>query len=238
METSVNVKEMSQTQRKSFIEQREKAYDDWQITIEKKIDTGILTKEDGRRMISRALTARDIKNDIVEYKLKVDELTGLYNRRAFNKEYVRITSNGSKFALLIIDLDNFKEVNKKLGYLAGNNIIVQMGANFLGNLRQVRENKEDNDFICRWGGDEFVIILKNIDKNENLEKVTEKFKKMTSERAFSVNINDAYYDVPAEFSIGAGIYRGEDKDIFFNKVNDAIKRAKTTGKNKIEIVNI
>jgi diguanylate cyclase (GGDEF)-like protein len=235
METSINVKEMAPAQRKSFVEQREVAYDDWQVTIDKKIEAGIITKEEGRRMISRALTARDIKNDITEYKLRVDELTGLYNRRAFNKEYVRVTSNGSKFALLIIDLDNFKEVNKELGYLAGNNVIVQMGANFLGNLRQVRENSEDNDFICRWGGDEFVILLKNIDKEEDLEKVAEKFKKLTSERAFSVNVGGKHYDVPAEFSIGAGVYKGEDKDVFFNNVNNAIKHAKTTGKNKIEI---
>jgi diguanylate cyclase (GGDEF)-like protein len=237
MESQINIKEMTLTQRKSYIEQKVLGYDDWQITIDKKIEEGIISKEEGRRMISRALAARDIRYESAEYKNKIDELTGLFNRKGFNGEFNKLTKEKSNFALLIVDLDNFKKINHEYGYLAGNNVIIQMGANFLGNLRQARESEEDNDFICRWGGDEFVILLKNIDTKEKLQLITDKFRKINSERAFSVTLNGINFNIPAEFSMGASIYNGGDKNDFFNKVNEGLKQAKTTGKNKSIIVD-
>jgi diguanylate cyclase (GGDEF)-like protein len=231
-----SVVEMAPAERKEYVEGKIDRYSDWQETLDRKVEEGIISKDDKRKMISRAMAARDLKKEIIEYKAKKDSLTGLYNRDAFVQEYAKLIKSGSKFALLIVDLDNFGDVNNKYTYLAGNSVIAQMGLNFSNNLRQLRENEDENDFICRWGGDEFVIILKNIEKTENLQVVTEKFKKMTSERAFAVNLNGVYHDVPAEFSMGAAVYRGEEKDAFFDKVNSALKQAKTTGKNKAVVI--
>jgi diguanylate cyclase (GGDEF)-like protein len=235
----ISVKEMSQGERKEYIQEKIQGNKDWTRTVNKKADEGIISRDEAETMIARRMTVLELRKEIAEYKAKTDDLTGLYNRAAFDEECARLIKNGSKFALLIVDLDNFGDVNNEYTYAAGNSVIMQMGINFLANLRQLRENQEDNDFICRWGGDEFFILLKNVDKKENLELVANKFKKMNSERAFSVTLKDGrIHDVPAEFSMGGGIYdieKKEEKQAFQDRVNEALHQAKKAGKNRVAI---
>lgn len=90
-----------------------------------------------------------------------DELTGLYNRRFFNAKLSMYVSNalqsGEKLCLMMIDVDNFKEVNDSLGHLEGDELLQKLG----GILN--RSSRSGIDIPFRYGGDEFGVILPGID---------------------------------------------------------------------------
>lgn len=233
----ISVKGMGSEQRKEYIKGKTQGNLDWVTTLTRKVDEGIITREKANLMIARAMTAREIITEFAKDKAKKDPLTDLYNKGAFVEEYERSISRGERFALLIIDIDNFKSINEKMGYLAGDSILFQTALNLSTHLRQLRENESENDFIARWGGEEFAVLLKNVSRKEDLETAAEKLRKVTCERAFSVVINGAIQDVPITVSIGGKIHNGEGKDAFFESVDKgALKQAKNTGKNRIVII--
>ena len=92
----------------------------------------------------------------IEYMGRHDVLTGLLNRSAFEEILNEITEiDGAKFAILIGDLDGLKMINDAFGYETGDQAL-KCAANIL------RESCRENDIICRWGGDEFVVLMPNI----------------------------------------------------------------------------
>lgn len=96
--------------------------------------------------LNRALTVQAMR----------DPLTGIYNRRAFEeiafRELSGATRSGASLSLLIVDLDHFKQINDQHGHLAGDALLQAVSSILRGSLR-------DEDFLCRWGGDEFCALL-------------------------------------------------------------------------------
>jgi diguanylate cyclase (GGDEF)-like protein len=109
-----------------------------------------------------------------------DPLTGLPNRRYFSQELedeiVRVREGGKTSALLFIDLDQFKYINDTLGHAAGDRVLVQAACCLSGNLRE-------NDLIARFGGDEFTVVLKDINK-ENAAQLVEDLMKFMQDIQF------------------------------------------------------
>jgi diguanylate cyclase (GGDEF)-like protein len=101
-------------------------------------------------MVSGRLNRR-----LVEQAMR-DPLTGIYNRRAFEEIAFRELSgtarSGESLSLLILDLDHFKEVNDRFGHSAGDALLRAASDTLRASLR-------DEDFLCRWGGDEFCALL-------------------------------------------------------------------------------
>lgn len=94
-------------------------------------------------------------NDQIYNLAKTDELTGLPNYRAFESkinEFVYEHSRGKTFSILVVDIDRFKVVNDTHGHLFGNKVIKNVAETLSKSIRQ-------SDFICRYGGEEFVILL-------------------------------------------------------------------------------
>src|SRR5712692_160401 len=87
-----------------------------------------------------------------EFLASVDPLTGLANRLEFNRQIAARIDSDKPFCLLLFDLDNFKVVNDRFGHLCGDEILKQAGARLNGQIRT-------RDFVCRWGGDEFLVIM-------------------------------------------------------------------------------
>jgi diguanylate cyclase len=87
-----------------------------------------------------------------ELQATLDPLTGVGNRRAFDHQIATRIQQGQTFCVLLFDIDNFKAVNDRFGHLCGDEVLKQIGARL---SRQVRTH----DFVCRWGGDEFVVLL-------------------------------------------------------------------------------
>src|SRR5260370_1820356 len=87
-----------------------------------------------------------------ERQASLDPLTEVGNRRAFDRQIATRIKERRTFCVLLFDIDNFKMVNDRFGHLCGDEVLKQLGARL---SRQVRAQ----DFVCRWGGDEFVVLL-------------------------------------------------------------------------------
>ncbi|MHB1418122.1 MAG: GGDEF domain-containing protein [Bacillota bacterium] len=143
-----------------------------------------------------------------------DILTGLPNRRYF---YERLTSeiegvkrSNSKMCLALIDVDNFKIINDKHGHLEGDKALQRLASVLRGNVRTI-------DFLARWGGDEFVIIL----PQTNLDGafiLAERLRKGVES-----------YPFPSELTLSIGIVSADesiDLDRLLVMVDDALYKAK------------
>ncbi len=88
----------------------------------------------------------------VELLASLDPLTGVANRRDLDRELANRISGKQEFCVLLFDLDGFKEINDRFGHLYGDEVLKQVAARLSGQVRA-------RDYVCRWGGDEFVAIL-------------------------------------------------------------------------------
>jgi len=142
----------------------------------------------------------------VNNKIIRDDLTGVYNRR-YIAERLTIDINNSiihesPLSVILTDIDNFKDVNDKYGHIIGDKTI-QYFANLISSL-----NLKNSDWIGRYGGDEFLIVLNNTNK-ENAFKVSAKIRKLLKETPFQYN------DTKIQLTSSSGIYctKGEKIDI-------------------------
>ena len=104
-----------------------------------------------------------------------DSLTGLFNRRYFDELFAihqkRAKRYGEIFHLVLIDLDHFKEINDQHGHLYGDAVLVDFA-------RQLRSSLRESDIVCRFGGDEFLLVLLNMSSNKLAQKIESIRKKL------------------------------------------------------------
>ncbi|MDF1655325.1 MAG: EAL domain-containing protein [Coxiellaceae bacterium] len=155
-----------------------------------------------------------------------DSLTELPNRRQFEDELDRCLSYAKryddKFALLFVDVDNFKAINDNFGHVMGDNILRLISTKILSKLRQ-------EDFFARLGGDEFAIILTHLNAYEHAGAVAENIRKLFQSRHFIDETN-----VYVTLSIGIACYphAGTEPNELIQNADIAMYRAKDAGKNK------
>lgn len=156
----------------------------------------------------------------LEFFLKRDPLTGLYNRRGYDLSISRIEES-SYGAILMCDIDYFKKINDTYGHEAGDYVLQSVA-------KTIRENVRVKDISVRWGGEEFLIFLSQVTLSEAYF-IAEKLRKNIEHTP--IHYDDIYIDVT--MSIGIAIL---EKDI---PLNDAIKSAdeamylsKMNGRNK------
>jgi diguanylate cyclase len=151
-----------------------------------------------------------------------DALTGLPNRtmglERIAAEIRWAESSGQRFAVLIIDLDNFKAINETLGYAAGDQLLVAVGARVRACLRQA-------DTAARLGGDEFLVVVTDITTLADIEVIAERLLQAISEP----QTLEARRVVP-KCSIGIAVYpeNGETAGALMANVDAAMYQAKTT----------
>ncbi|RDY23461.1 EAL domain-containing protein [Romboutsia maritimum] len=149
-----------------------------------------------------------------------DSLTQISNRRALYN-YMEKETDYSKIGMMYVDIDNFKDINDYYGHDFGDEVIISLS-------NRLREICKDN-FLCRLGGDEFLIVFKNI---ENVDIICDKAKEIL-EKAYVQKNNNNY-----EFSLSIGIAMGDctvNIDRLLMKVDIAMYKAKELGKNKFMI---
>jgi len=104
-------------------------------------------------MVRGALSYRDVQRlALSKVEARTDELTGLGNRRRFHEVVSARIENGDRLAVLMLDLDRFKEINDSLGHSMGDNLLVDVGQRLLEHMRR-------DDLLVRLGGDEFAVLL-------------------------------------------------------------------------------
>lgn len=179
-------------------------------------------------------------NDIAELKVReeelhemamFDELTGLPNRLHLNDHLtdtvLRHTRAGTRFALLFLDIDKFKRINDSLGHAVGDSILKHFAETLHSLIR-------DCDFFARISGDEFVVIMDELDEMECAQAfATRIFESLKSP------IEIAGEKLFISSSIGIAIFPedGERQDILLRNADIAMYRAKQTGRAKFSFVD-
>jgi len=124
----------------------------------------------------------------------LDPLTQLYNRAAFLEQLKqKIIDSKTPFALLFIDLDGFKKINDSIGHKAGDDVITETA-------KRLNEFTSNSELLCRWGGDEFLIVLSEVDEAH----ARDKSQKLISLLSKPHNIENSVLSVGA--TIGIALY--------------------------------
>lgn len=153
-----------------------------------------------------------------------DMLTGLPNRRYFFETLNSMTADHEKdrgsFALLYIDLDNYKHINDTHGHEVGDEVLVTIG-------NRLKECSRETDFVARLGGDEFAIIMHQISNNADVENLTRKI-----HTAIQEIIHVGTIECSTNASIGVAIYpdSGKDGETLLRNADSAMYKIKKSGK--------
>jgi len=153
----------------------------------------------------------------------LDALTGLHNRRYFHealaRECARAHRYERKLALIVFDLDDFKDVNDRIGHLAGDAVLAEAA-------ERVRDVVRTADTACRVGGDEFAVIL----PESSLEDADQLYRRILS----AVSSRPLGQAGKLYLSAGVAELRPEDDPVsFFQRADDALYRAKEGGKGRV-----
>jgi diguanylate cyclase (GGDEF)-like protein len=155
-----------------------------------------------------------------------DVLTSLPNRRGFDllaaqalQEAIR---DKSPLSAMLLDLDHFKQLNDTHGHLAGDHVLRGFAQRLQSNLRQ-------SDIICRWGGEEFILLLKDTGSS-TARQLAEKIRQQTEEQVFPFNGVNLHVTT----SIGITELHGDDSlDRLIARADRALYRAKQSGRNRV-----
>ncbi len=184
------------------------------------------------RVINNTLERFRLRNDVKKAHEKmaemstVDELTKLHNRRYFVEvlegEFERAIRYQSEMALIMMDLDYFKKINDTYGHSAGDLVLSRIGGILKAHVRR-------NDLACRYGGEEFAVILPNITRDDTY-KVYERFRKVVSEQLFECGSKQFRVTISIGIAFSNDVILINDLLVYSDQ---ALYRAKKTGRNKI-----
>ncbi|MDX9756648.1 MAG: diguanylate cyclase [Sulfurimonas sp.] len=171
-----------------------------------------------------------LKSDKLEELSMIDSLTNIPNRRFFNenfeKKYREILRDKKSLALIMIDVDFFKLYNDNYGHWQGDECLRKVAQTLRKNL------KRPTDTVSRYGGEEFVVLLKDIDR-DGAKKVVQSL----IDAVANLKIEHKYSTVAEFVTISAGLsIKESDEDIskedFLKIADDELYRAKESGRNK------
>ena len=166
---------------------------------------------------------QDLVMKFVEFALK-DEMTGLNNQRFLETIIQRYNKTNVKIGVIFVDIDNFKSFNDKFGHKVGDEVI-----KFVAN--SIKTSIRDVDFGFRYGGDEFVIMIFEQEKEIVLKIAKRIFDKITNK------VDKRFGKVSV--SIGVGLYPEDNNDLekVIELADKELYIAKNSGKGKIESID-
>lgn len=154
-----------------------------------------------------------------------DYLTGICNRRHFDElihlEVTRSNRYNTKLSLIMLDIDHFKQVNDLFGHSIGDRALIEL-------VNIIKNQKRETDIFARWGGEEFCLLIPNIDSRK-AECLAEKYRNMVE--------NHTFPEVgKLTISLGVTEYlRGEPIDSMLKKADKALYYAKNSGRNSVVV---
>jgi diguanylate cyclase (GGDEF)-like protein len=189
------------------------------------------------------LLAKRLRNDNVaiingirqqhelEYIANVDGLTGLFNRRwmnvFFKRQITRALNDNKPLALLLADLDNFKQINDTYGHLVGDEILFAVASVLTQQIRP-------SDLLARFGGEEFALILPDtsiVEANQIAERV-----RLAIETSLFKMDNGVDQDIHLTISIGITcLMLGDEMNNLLTRADIALYQAKENGRNRVEV---
>jgi len=156
-----------------------------------------------------------------------DSLTGLYNRKhlmeTLDNEVARSKRHKHDFAVLVIDIDHFKEYNDTYGHLAGDEVLSRLASVFKKSVRSC-------DYVARYGGEEFILVLPEIGPEDGVKAAERIRKKVVKE-------NFAGDGEPREVTVSVGVASypkdGDDPQAIIRHADAALYQSKESGRNQV-----
>lgn len=159
-----------------------------------------------------------------------DSLTGVYNRRFIGErlpaDMISSSIHDQPLSIIIIDIDNFKQVNDTYGHVVGDRLIKEFASCIISSIRA------EGDWVARYGGDEFLVCLSNAD-NEMAYKIAERMRSKVESHVF------IHEDEKIKMTASFGIYTISQEgplsiDEFIDLADKNLYKAKKQGKNKVQ----
>jgi len=176
------------------------------------------------RVNNQRLIVKQIK--AIEELGLIDHLTGIPNRRGFDNkvhlEWLRAIRDKTSFSLAIVDIDHFKVYNDDYGHAQGDVLLRMLAQKITSMLRRPA------DFLARWGGEEFVVMLPNTTRKgamEHAEEIRKAVQEMEVPNLPSATISIGVASIVPSLKSSV--------DNIFNKADKALYKAKNTGRNKV-----
>jgi diguanylate cyclase (GGDEF)-like protein len=176
--------------------------------------------------MERRLKLQELARDL-RLQATTDPLTGLNNRLKFDQvlanEMLRSQRYKTPFSLILYDVDHFKEVNDTHGHQVGDKVLIQLS-------RFIADRIRSTDFLARWGGEEFVIVVPESDSRAACQ-FADKLRDAIAQLVF-----DQVGTVTCSFGV-AQYEDGEVAEAFISRADDALYRAKINGRNRVEVAS-
>jgi len=171
------------------------------------------------------ITEKKKSEEIIWQQANFDSLTGLPNRRMFfdrlKQETKRTRRDHQKLAVMLIDLDNFKEINDAYGHDQGDLLLIEV-------TKRIQQCIRQSDTLARLGGDEFTIVVTEVKNERSLEQIAQQIIE-SLQPAISLNDHIAYITA----SIGITVFPDDDENVdrLLKHADQAMYQAKGNGKN-------
>lgn len=207
-----------------------------ELLIQQEEDQELLESRVQERTLELNIALQELEeaNRELEEKNTLDELTGLYNRRFYDQkilaEFRRSRRNLTPLSLVVIDIDHFKKVNDNYGHSAGDICLVTLGKL----IKQVV--RRSSDIGCRYGGEEFCLILPETD-SEGAVAFAQELRELVQSSSFDFDSTSINLTV----SCGVCTYQ-QQKDVtpvdIFDGADKALYQAKADGRNQVQVKEI
>ncbi|MCK5110941.1 MAG: GGDEF domain-containing protein [Arcobacteraceae bacterium] len=183
-----------------------------------------------KKYIEEAIPAIKVKSIMTELNESVyrDSLTGLYNRKFFDEESKMLVPlairEGFNIAVLMLDMDHFKAVNDEHGHDVGDQVLRMLG-------KVIKSSIRESDIAIRMGGEEFLVLLVNIDENHVLD-VANKIRENVAKTPIKLANGDNFYKT---ISTGVSLFPTDSDNLQEVVINSdiALYEAKDSGRNKV-----
>jgi diguanylate cyclase (GGDEF)-like protein/PAS domain S-box-containing protein len=190
--------------------------------------TGQVTRISGT---ARDITEQKAFQHQLSYHAEHDPLTGMFNRHYFQEELertvARVARNGSDCALFYIDLDQFKYINDTIGHAAGDRLLIDVAALLTAHVRE-------GDLLARFGGDEFTLLLYNIDQQDVL-RAADNFRSLCDDYRFTED--DKSFTISCSIGIAMIDETVTTAQELLSHADMACNTAKQQGRNRAKIYN-
>lgn len=161
----------------------------------------------------------------MQRRAHTDSLTQLPNREALNEQYELLMDNQQSVSLLLLDLDHFKKINDQHGHSVGDLVLTQVA-------RMLREQMREHDVFCRWGGEEFVILLPDTEINE-AERIAQQLRFQLA--TLSVKTEDKKLQVTGSFGLTFTSTKRPLSTVMA-QADQALYKAKHAGRNQVQVM--
>ncbi len=183
-------------------------------------------------MANSSDAVRELRQQLVEARAEAmrDELTDVGNRKAFNNAIEELMfdakDNPSSLYLVMADIDNFKDFNDTYGHLVGDSVL-----RYFASI--MKKTKGDNETICRFGGEEFAILMAESSLEQALKRAEGIRKDIQAAHLKQRNSDKPLKTITSSFGIAQFHGDTDDAKSFLERADDALYLAKEKGRNQV-----